>query len=249
MFYPDKIKSIKETDKVLEIGPGSLPHPRSDIFLELNFESAEKEREQRGKAEKIEFSKPVVYYDGGAFPFEDNEFDYIICSHVLEHVDDVDFFLSELKRVAPKGYLEYPRIYYDYLFNYNCHKNFILKRDDIVYWMTKEDVNFNLFYPIQTFFYDVKHKNHFHHFEQKLNTYLFEGYEWDSNIIESKRTNDINDVCLKIDKKSIPVIEIQEFEELYKNHFHEYISIMSRQFKRKPFKFLADVFRGKYGKK
>lgn len=36
-------------------------------------------------------------------PFEDNEFDLIICSHVLEHVQDDRIALKELKRVLRKG--------------------------------------------------------------------------------------------------------------------------------------------------
>lgn len=35
-------------------------------------------------------------------PFKDNEFDLVICSEVLEHIDDPEKGLSELKRVAKK---------------------------------------------------------------------------------------------------------------------------------------------------
>lgn len=246
MFYANKIKSIKEKDKVLEIGPGSLPHSRSDVFLELSYDDEEQAKEQRGNAEKIDLNKPVIYYDGRRFPFEDNEFDYIICSHVLEHVDDVDYFISELKRVAPKGYIEYPRIYYDYLYNYNCHKNFILKKDNNIQWITKSDVNFEKFYPVHTLFYDLKHKNHFYHFERDLMHILFEGYEWDRNNINSIKVNNLKDVCLEISSAELPEINI---EELYKQHFYEYIDIIFRELKRKPLKFLPNLLRGKYARK
>ncbi len=36
-------------------------------------------------------------------PFEDNSFDVVIASEVLEHVDDVDISLSEISRVIKKG--------------------------------------------------------------------------------------------------------------------------------------------------
>jgi Methylase involved in ubiquinone/menaquinone biosynthesis len=42
------------------------------------------------------------------FPFNDKEFDFVIASHVIEHVEDVDFFLKELERVSKKGYIEVP---------------------------------------------------------------------------------------------------------------------------------------------
>ena len=42
-------------------------------------------------------------------PFKDNEFDFIITSHVLEHVEDPIFFLNEIQRVSSKGgYIEVP---------------------------------------------------------------------------------------------------------------------------------------------
>ena len=41
-------------------------------------------------------------------PFEDKEFDFVIASHVLEHVEDLKFFINELERVSNKGYIELP---------------------------------------------------------------------------------------------------------------------------------------------
>ena len=41
-------------------------------------------------------------------PFNDNQFDFVVASHVLEHVPDLDFFISELERVSKKGYIELP---------------------------------------------------------------------------------------------------------------------------------------------
>ena len=41
-------------------------------------------------------------------PFQDKEFDFVIASHVMEHVNDVEFFIKELERVSKKGYIELP---------------------------------------------------------------------------------------------------------------------------------------------
>ena len=41
-------------------------------------------------------------------PFKDKEFDFVIASHVMEHVEDVEFFIKELERVSNKGYIELP---------------------------------------------------------------------------------------------------------------------------------------------
>jgi SAM-dependent methyltransferase len=44
-----------------------------------------------------------VFYDGSKFPFEDATFDSVICSQVLEHVFEPDFFISEICRVLKPG--------------------------------------------------------------------------------------------------------------------------------------------------
>jgi len=46
-------------------------------------------------------------------PFKDKEFDFVFCSHVIEHVDDVAAGLKELARVARRGYLECPRWWFE----------------------------------------------------------------------------------------------------------------------------------------
>ena len=52
--------------------------------------------------------KNFVRLDGKRLPFEDNHFDFVIASHVLEHVEDYKFFINELERVSSKGYIELP---------------------------------------------------------------------------------------------------------------------------------------------
>ena len=43
-----------------------------------------------------------------SLPFKDKEFDFVVASHVMEHVEDVEFFIKELERVSKKGYVELP---------------------------------------------------------------------------------------------------------------------------------------------
>ncbi len=66
-------------------------------------------------------------------PFKDNEFDYIIASHVAEHVEDISFFFNELSRVGKKGYIEVPTRLEDNLVFEN--------KKDHVWHLVFDDVN------------------------------------------------------------------------------------------------------------
>ncbi len=151
MFFPERIKSIGKSDKVLEIGPGSSPFSRSDVLLDKKFNGKEA-LEQRGLQPKIEYDKPIYYYDGSTFPFEDDEFDYVICSQVLEHVpvNEFDNFIKEVERVAGRGYIEVPRLFYEYLFNFYAHKWLINFKDEKLLLLDKAHFEFSY---IQDIFY------------------------------------------------------------------------------------------------
>jgi len=192
MFFPEKITLIGPDDRVLEVGPGGLPHPRSDVFLELKFDDEEEWMLQRGKADKLKTDKPVVYYDGGAFPFKTLEFDYIICSHVLEHAEDPEQFLSEMFRVAPKGYIEYPTIYYEYIYNFKVHLNIIKLQKDQLMYLRKDRTPFDEFSPVQLLFRDSLEKGH-NDLVDDLKSYMFEGFEWTAPF-QVKETSRIKDL-------------------------------------------------------
>jgi SAM-dependent methyltransferase len=200
MFFPEKIKSIKPTDRVLEIGPGGTPHPRSDVFLEKIYETEEAWQSQRGGMPRLKSDKQMVFYDGGKFPFKDREFDYVICSHVIEHVDDVEFFLSELFRVAPKGYLEYPTIYCEYLYNFYDHLNFLKYKNGQLNYLRKKETGFDEFLPVQKFFFQSLKMGYSKDVED-LKQFMFEGIEW-AERFPAKRASGIND--LVFDHPDIP---------------------------------------------
>ncbi len=153
MFFPEKIKKIRDGDRVLEIGPGTSPHPRSNVLLEKRFIDKGEHARQCGGEPAANEDNRTVYYDGERFPFSDGEFDYVICSHVIEHVDDVEMFCSEMFRVARAGYLEFPLIYYEYVFDIPEHLNVLMRyKDDLVYLRKTEIFPENL-RPVQKLWY------------------------------------------------------------------------------------------------
>ncbi len=66
-------------------------------------------------------------------PFKDKEFDFVIASHVIEHVEDFKFFISELERISSKGYIELPTRLGDNLVFEN--------KTDHIWWFKYDDNN------------------------------------------------------------------------------------------------------------
>ncbi len=84
--------------------------------------------------------RPVTYYQGENFPFVDGEFDYVIASHVIEHVPNPAFFMSEIYRVGKgRGYVEFPLPPYDYLFNFDVHTQLMWLDDEKVIKFLRKD--------------------------------------------------------------------------------------------------------------
>lgn len=203
MFFPEKIKNIRPDDYVLEIGPGSTPHPRSNVFLERTFENEKIAEEQRVFTPKLKTNKKIVYYDGGFFPFQDKEFDYVICSHVLERISDIEGFLEEVFRVAKKGYIEYPLIYYDYIYNIPENVTFLKLQQRILFYLPKPVTLLSGFSGVNRFFYESLIAGHTCLIDS-LKHELFEGFEW-SEPFKIKRAKKISDVCWKNIKINTPV--------------------------------------------
>lgn len=215
MFYPERVITVKPTDRVLEIGPGSTPHPRSDVYLELAYENKEAEQAQFGYTGDLVTSKPIVFYDGGRFPFHDNEFDYVICSHVLEHVPDVENFISELQRVAPAGYLEFPTVYYDYLFNFDVHLNFLYWNGECILWNKKSQFPLHEFSLIQRIFREALIRQSVS-IVKELREVCIQGFEW-KRPLQLRKTTSLDDLAaVKItlpDNRTKPIMPPPTFRQ------------------------------------
>ena len=190
MLFPELIKSIKASDLVLEIGPGGDPHPRSNIFLERNFEDLEIASAQRGFAQNKAEESKIVYYDGGKFPFKDKEFDYIICSHVIEHIprEELSLFISELQRVAHRGYLEFPNIFYELVNYQDVHIWLMNYRDSVMYFLDKTLFTSNYIHKsYREMFYG--NDNYANETFLRYKHFYFHGFEWEENILFQEVSN------------------------------------------------------------
>ena len=80
-------------------------------------------------------NKKFVKITEKKLPFKDNEFDFVITSHVIEHVDDFQFFISEIERISKKGYIELPTKLGD---------NLVFENSNDHLWMFEYDDNSNI---------------------------------------------------------------------------------------------------------
>jgi SAM-dependent methyltransferase len=131
---------IKSTDLVLEIGSGNRPRRRSNIlcdrFLEDNYQRAS------GKNIVVD-ERPFVVAEGLALPFRDHSFDYVVASHIIEHVDDPQKFVFELTRVAKAGYIESPSELGEKIFGWPFHQWIVrIEKDTIIMRKRREDSPF-----------------------------------------------------------------------------------------------------------
>ena len=107
--------------KILDIGCGYRAHQSASVIADVQDLS------------KHYKEKKFIKIDGKKLPFKDKEFDFIIASHVIEHVEDFEFFIKELERVSTKGYIELPSRLGDNLVFEN--------KTDHIWWFMYDDIN------------------------------------------------------------------------------------------------------------
>ena len=107
--------------KILDIGCGYRANKNASVIADIkDFSNFYKE-------------KKFVQITEKKLPFKDKEFDFVIASHVIEHVEDFEFFIKELERIASKGYIELPTRFGDNLVFEN--------KNDHIWWFLFDDVS------------------------------------------------------------------------------------------------------------
>ena len=119
--FVNSILSKNSNWKILDIGCGYTSNKNATVIAD--------------KQDLSDFykNKNFVKITDKKLPFKDNEFDFVIASHVIEHVEDFEFFIKELERISKKGYVELPSRLGDNLVFEN--------KNDHIWWFTYDDVN------------------------------------------------------------------------------------------------------------
>ena len=114
-------KNLKDNKnwKVLDIGCGFSANEYADVIADVQDLS------------KHYKEKKFVRITENKLPFKDKEFDFVISSHVIEHVENFEFFIKELERISSKGYIELPTRFADNLIFEN--------KKDHIWWFVFDD--------------------------------------------------------------------------------------------------------------
>ena len=126
---------------IVDIGGGSNAWPEADTILDIKDHS------------ELYKGKRYVQSEASKTPFNDQEFDFVIASHVAEHVEDLRLFLDELERISKRGYIEVPTPLFDNLTrgNETAHR-WWLNFDDTsnkIEYMEKKVIMKPLYWPEQ----------------------------------------------------------------------------------------------------
>ncbi|MDX1279339.1 methyltransferase domain-containing protein [Oceanihabitans sediminis] len=146
---------VPETGNVLDVGGGMCPLAKATHVLDLesfdNFLSTE-EKFITGTTERRFSIDTWIQMDicSGKWPFPDNYFDFVWCSHTLEDIRDPVHVCKEMSRVGKKGFVICPSIgreivhdmdYKDDANLYNGYRNhrwFVTKEEDKLLFIFKD---------------------------------------------------------------------------------------------------------------
>lgn len=136
---------------VLDVGSGHRPNRRANVLIDNELNETE---HRSGKKANVPNDKKMVVGDALNMPFSDKEFDFIIASHIAEHIDNPEQFCKELARVGKRGYIETPGPVDEFFLNEPFHKWVVTKKNNCLIFKEKTD-----FKPFSDFFYGLYYLN------------------------------------------------------------------------------------------
>lgn len=132
---------LSQGAKILDAGGGGTPFKYADVVVDHDFQSSNKHRDG---FDVIIDSAAHAYVQGDIqdLPFKTDSFDFVICRHVLEHVEFPDKACDELMRVAKNGFIETPRKWTEYYAGHPTHK-WLIDNDNSTGVITFEPIGYN----------------------------------------------------------------------------------------------------------
>jgi hypothetical protein len=129
--FPDLSKIIQPGWIVGDYGGGTNPSEFSNIVIDP-YPTNAAERGKKVIVADCQNLKGII---------SDKYFDFVIASHVAEHLQNPIAFCRELMRTAKRGYIETPSITYELLFEWSEHIWLVTTRGDTLCFQAKSPEN------------------------------------------------------------------------------------------------------------
>lgn len=118
---------LTRSRRILDFGCANKPY--KSLFLNSDYVGID----VKGKGHKDKEKNADVYFDGDKIPFDEQTFDVVLCTQVLEHVDNVGKSLFEIHRVlrsSGKLFLTIPLVWpeHEKPFDFRRFTSFELRR-------------------------------------------------------------------------------------------------------------------------
>jgi glycosyltransferase involved in cell wall biosynthesis/ubiquinone/menaquinone biosynthesis C-methylase UbiE len=119
-----KVVKINPEWKVLDVGSGHQPNRRANVIIDKYMGKTIHRTTQQLE---VSGDKYFILGDALSTPLTDKKFDFVIASHIAEHIDDPIKFCNELQRISKRGYIETPGPLTELLLPANSHKWIVRK--------------------------------------------------------------------------------------------------------------------------
>ena len=194
-FFSWRHLPVGRRDLVIDVGSGSDPNMRADILCDFYPETDE---ERSAKLGIWIDRRPFVLCDIQKLPFRDKVIDYVLCTHLLEHVENPRQAVRELTRVGKKGRVETPSKLFECLYGWPFHQWMISQREDGRILFERKDPGAHGLLPDS-----VKKSREFEALVSRFHSHFLVKFEWEDSC----------DVEVKGQEKASPPQETMDPED------------------------------------
>jgi hypothetical protein len=140
---------LDASTRVLDLGSGPNPVRKATAAVDLLIEPGQRDhgRGARIDADALQ-ARGVAFHNQSIdrrLPFADGEFDFVHCSHVIEHVENPGTACDEMTRVGTAGLLRCPSAMAEYLLGREYHRWIVLQRSGTLVFVEKTADEYALF--------------------------------------------------------------------------------------------------------
>ena len=182
---------------IIDLASSNAGWKYANTFTDVNDHSEYYEKKYNGTKKFIQCNVENTL-------FKDNEFDFVIASHILEHVDDPFKFCKEITRIGKRGYIEVPTPLWDNLMDGPHFSKYGHK-----WWITFDDAKNKIIINrkiniVKNILSMNEHNKHMTWFRDSIITQLY----WEDDIPLEKGTgiynyNDNRDINFTYDSNNI----------------------------------------------